>query len=506
MNRVGVIDIGSNAIRFMLTEVEEGGYFRIIDELSTTVRLGYDLIDNDFISDEKIQKTISTLTTFKSLASVSNVCDMVTVATEALSAATNKDRFVHTIKEELDMDVIVLSSEEELYFSYLGVTKSIYFDNSLLVDVAGTSTYIAWILNGEIKESVTLPIGSVNLTYKYNLQDRILRDDLEAAISKIYSELLEIEWLGNNTFDSIIGVGGTVRAIAKMNRIKNRYPFDITHNYIMTDYDVHDIYNLLKSKDYKLRNKFDGLSKERADIIVGGVSIFHEIIKYVNAQKIIVSGRGLREGIMYEYINTHFKPIEDILDYSINGILEDLHINKEHAKNVYNLSQKLFEAFKPLHRLGNEYDHIIKTAAMLHDCGTSIDYYNHHKHTFYIILNSYINGLTHKELLMSASIAASHRNNSYHVALPQFCSIINRLDFKVIEELGIILKIAEGLDRSLSGAVKDLSVSINEDTVEIQLYSCLNLDLEISQALRCSDKFKEVYGKTLTIKKVYSNK
>ena len=55
MNRVGVIDIGSNAIRFMLTEVEEGGYFRIIDELSTTVRLGYDLIDNDFISDEKIQ-------------------------------------------------------------------------------------------------------------------------------------------------------------------------------------------------------------------------------------------------------------------------------------------------------------------------------------------------------------------------------------------------------------------------------------------------------------------
>ena len=210
MNRVGVIDIGSNAIRFMLTEVEEGGYFRIIDELSTTVRLGYDLIDNDFISDEKIQKTISTLTTFKSLASVSNVCDIVTVATESLSAATNKDRFVNTIKEELDMDTIVLSSEEELYFSYLGVTKSIYFDNSLLVDVAGTSTYIAWILNGEIKESTTLPIGSVNLTYKYNLQDRILRDDLDAAISKIYSELLEIDWLGNNTFDSIIGVGGTV--------------------------------------------------------------------------------------------------------------------------------------------------------------------------------------------------------------------------------------------------------------------------------------------------------
>ena len=59
MNRVGVIDIGSNAIRFMLTEVEEGGYFRIIDELSTTVRLGYDLIDNDLFLMKRYKKQLA---------------------------------------------------------------------------------------------------------------------------------------------------------------------------------------------------------------------------------------------------------------------------------------------------------------------------------------------------------------------------------------------------------------------------------------------------------------
>ena len=504
MNRVGVIDIGSNAIRFMLTEVEESGYFRIIDELSTTVRLGYDLINDDVISKEKIEKTLSVLTTFKSLASNSKVSEIITVATETLSSAKNKDEFVSIIKENLDIDVIVLSSEEELYFSYLGVIKSIYFNNSLLVDVAGVSTYIAWIVDGEIKESVILPIGCINLTYEYNLQDRILIADLEAAISKIYNELIDIEWLGNNKFDSIIGVGGTVRAIAKMNKIKNRYPFDITHNYIMTDYDVHDIFNLLKCKDIKLRNKVEGLSKERADIIVGGASILHEITKYVNSSEIIVSGCGIREGIMYEYIDTHFKPIDDILDYSINGILEDLNINRPHAKNVFKLSKKLFEELKPLHHLGSEFDHILKTASMLHDCGTSIDYYNHHKHTFYIILNSYINGLSHKDHLMSAAIAASHRNNSYHISLPQFSSIINRMDFKIIEELGVILKISEGLDRSLSGSVTDLSVSIDEDNVVLHLYSCQNLDLEISQASRAAEKFKEVYGKDLLINQVCS--
>lgn len=502
MNRVGVIDIGSNAIRFMLTEVEESGYFRIVDELSSSVRLGYDLINGDEIPPEKIKETITTLTTFKSLASVSKVSQIITVATEALRSASNKDFLIKTIKDELDMDVIVLSSEEELYFSYLGVCNSIYFDNSLLVDIGGTSTYIAWILDGDIKESITLPIGSVNLTYAYNLNDRILKLDLDNAVARIYDELQDLEWLSSNKFDSIIGVGGTVRAIAKMNRVRTRYPFDIAHNYIMSDLDVHDIYNLLKCKDLKLRKKLDGLSVERADIIVGGIAIFQEIINFVSNQNIIVSGRGLREGIMYEYISTHFKPIGDILDYSINGIVEDLHINKEHAEHVYDISSKLFEAFKPLHRLNNTYDHIIKTAAMLHDCGTSIDYYNHHKHTFYIILNSYINGLTHKELLMSAAVAASHRNNNYHIPFPAFCSVINKLDFTIVERLGVILKIAEGLDRSLSGAVEDIKVTIEGEDVKILVSSHLDLELEIRQALRCSCKFKETYNKNLVIEKI----
>ena len=165
------------------------------------------------------------------------------------------------------------------------------------------------------------------------------------------------------------------------------------------------------------------------------------------------------------------------------------------------ISMKLFQALKPLHKLGDNFNNIIKTASILHDCGTSIDYYNHHRHSFYIILNSYINGLTHKELLMSAAISASHRNNSYHLPLPSFCSMINKLDLKVIDELGVILKIAEGLDRSLEGAVNDLQVSITEDSVIIKVFSNTDLYLEIKQAQRATRKFKDVYNKNLIIEK-----
>ena len=502
MNRVGVIDIGANSVKFMLTEVEEDGYFRIVDELTSSLRLCYDLLEGDRITDQKINDTISTLKTFKSLCTISGANEIIAIATDAFRIATNKDSFLKKIKEELDIEVIILSEEEEIYYNYLGVINSIYFNNSLLVDIGGSSTHLAWIIDGDIRESVTLPIGTVNLTYKFNLQDRILKEDLEQALSHISNELDSLNWLKDANFDSVIGVGGTLRSLGRINRRRTRYPFDISHNYIMSDLDVHDVYNLVKCKDLKLRRKVEGLSYERSDIIVGGISIFQRIIDFVDNQDIIISGRGLREGIMYEYINTHISPITDILDYSINGILESLNINKDHAKNVYWLSTELFEALKPMHHLSNEYDHILKTAAMLHDCGINIDYYNHHKHTFYIILNSYFNGLTHKELLLSAAVAASHRNNSYHLPLPQFCSIINRLDMKIIGELGVIVRLAESLDRSLKGAVKKINVIINDEDVRLQVSSNLDLELEIRQALRCSNKFNEVYNKNLIVEKV----
>ena len=102
---------------------------------------------------------------------------------------------------------------------------------------------------------------------------------------------------------------------------------------------------------------------------------------------------------------------------------------------------------------------------------------------------------------MSAAIAASHRFNNYQIPVSQFSSIINRLDVKVIHEIGALLKIAEGLDRSLVSSVKNIEVTFNDDEVTILLSSEHNLDVEIHQALRARDFFKEVYNRDLIIRK-----
>ena len=500
MNRIGIIDIGPSSLRLMLTEVDKNGYFKIIDELKTSIRLSHDLVKEYGICNDNFNTILSTLRAYKSLCTVSGANKIFAVATESLREAKNKDILLSLIKQELNIDIRVLSCDEEIYYNFLGVRRSMYIENSLLVEVAGTDTHLAWVKGNNIIKSITLPIGSVNLSYKFDLQDRILPHSLTSAFEYLYDLLENIYWLKETKFESIIGIASTIRNVGKIDRVKKRYPFDIAHNYELIDIDVQEIFNLLKCKDYKQRQKLEGLDPELADIIVGGTAIFKKIANMVQCSKIVISGRGLREGLMYEYLNEKYSLPNDILDYSINGVLDTLNADKSHAKNVFDITYCLYNALKPLHHLGDEFYNIIKTSSMLHDCGVSINYYGHHKHSFYIILNSSINGLTHKELLMSAAIAASHRFNSYQTPISPFSGIINQLDLKIINYIGVLVKIAEGLDRSLVGSVKKLTVSLDEETVIINVYSDIDVDFEIRQALRASENFKEVYGKELIIK------
>lgn len=500
MDKIGIIDIGPSSLRLMLTEVNENGYFKIIDELKTPIRLGHDLASECTICNDTFKTILSTLRAYKSLCTISGAKKIFAIATESLREAKNKDILIPLIKEELNIDIRILNCDEEIHYNFLGVRRSMYIKNSLLVEVAATDTHLAFVKDDKIVKSITLPIGSVNLTYNYNLNDRVLPNDLNNASEFINSLLSNIDWIKDIKFDSIIGIASIVRNIGKIDRVRKRYPFDIPHNYELFKEDINEIFNIVKCKDFKQRKKIDGMEPEVSDIIVGGSLIFKKIVNYINCDKINISGRGLREGLIYEYLKDIYSIDNDILDYSINGILTTLNADKTHAYHVLKIANKIFNELKPLHKLNEEFHNILKTSALLHDCGISINYYSHHKHSFYIILNSYINGLTHKEILMSAAIAACHRFNDYQIPLAPYSSIINQMDLKNIKLIGTLIKISEGLDRSLVGAIRDLNITFDDENVYINVSSDVDVDFEIRQALRASESFKEIYNKNLIIK------
>lgn len=501
MNRIGIIEIGVDIFNLALTEIDKNGYFKIVDQIHSSVALSSSLLDNTKLSEDELNVTISTLKSFKSMCQVSGVKKIIAVATEAFREATNSSLLADLIKDLLSIDIQILSVEEEIRYNFLAVSNSIYFDNSLLVDIEGCSTHISWIKDGSIKESISLPIGYLNTASTYNLEDRISLENLDLATEESLMQLNDCTWIKENTFDALISSDIIVRALGRYDRLKKRYPLDVSHNYRFYDVDVIDYLNFFKTKDLKGRKSVDGIKPREAKIIVAGTLILKNILETSKVTTIISSSNGLSGGLMYDYILKNFNINKDMLDYSLEGTMDKLNVNKQHAYQVYFLAQKLFKGLKPIHKLNDSYEKMLKTSALLHDCGTSIDYYNHHRHSFYIILSSEIKGLTHKEMLMSAAMAASHRNNGFKLPLPQYNSILTKADIKHIDYVGTILKIAEGLDRSLEGAVKDLSVFVNGDKVTIYLNSRLDLDFEINQAMRAAKHFSEIYKKELIIQK-----
>lgn len=207
----------------------------------------------------------------------------------------------------------------------------------------------------------------------------------------------------------------------------------------------------------------------------------------------------MREGILYDYIKANYDIIPDMLDRSIYSILTRHDMNIRHAEHVANLTEKMFIGLEAAHRLGRTYLPVVHTASMLHDIGMSIRYYDHEKHSFYIIINSDVNGLNHKEILLASYAAMFHRKVEHDLSMANFSHILNRLDVNNSEKIGILIALSESFERNVNGVIYDVKTEVTKDSIIIRPYSEEDIDLEIYEAYKLTKKFEELYSRKLII-------
>ncbi len=500
MKQIAIIDIGSNSMRLVLVQINENDCFSIIDEVKETVRLGKDMTIYGELNPLKIEKAIKTLSFFKCLCKAQGVTEIIAVATEAVRKASNQLDFINRVKSELNIEIRVLPGTSEAYYDYFGNINSMDISNALLMDIGGSSTELIWVKNRNLKHSISLPFGAINLTERFSLSkamDEKTEKDLKKFILSFYKD---IPWLREIKSLPLVGIGGTFRNIAKISRKKNAYPIVNLHNYQIDIDEVMEIYNMSKVKDHIERKKIKGLSKNRADIFLGAVGAVVTLFEFLDLKELYVSGCGIREGLIYEYILRSNKPLEDVLGFSINNHIFNYEMNLNHAKQVWELTECLYNNLKSILNIDDDFYKVLKTAALLHDCGIRISYYNHPAHSFYIILNSKINGLSHKEQLMAAYIATLHRKNDFKIDLKKYGKIITGEDIEVIEKLALLVRVCDNLDSGLNCNVSNVSCVIESDNVIISVKSKTDPFLELNQALDCAGTFEKISGKKLIIK------
>lgn len=496
--RLGIIDIGSNTIRLVVWELYGKGFYRVIEELKENVRIAQDLTGPE-LSEGKIQEALEALVKFQRFVQNLNVGRTVVVATDPVRRISNQADFLARIQSATGFEVLVLDEYEESYLDYRGVTSSMEIRNSLMVDIGGSSTELVWIKDNELMESTSVQIGTLSLTRQFDLADIVSPENHRAMEHLLAEELGRIPWIRSNEFQTMVLVGGSARAIGRIDRHRKHYPLTLTHNYTLEDLDINQLFNQLMTKTAHGRAKLPGLEMARADVILGAMAIVRSLCQLSGLTELRISGNGLREGILFDHIRSNYEFLPDKLEASVYSILARHSMEVRHSEHVFKLSARMFLALTDEKQFPLMWYDVLKCAAMLHDTGMSIRYYDHERHSFYLILNSEINGLNHKEILMAALAARYHRKTEDELSLASFSQLINRMDINIAERIGLLIGLAESFEKNLNGNVADVEVVQTADAIRITALSSEDIGPELVEAAKLAPKFSQIFRKKLEL-------
>lgn len=503
MEKIGIIDLGSNSARLVIVNLFSEGYFVVEDELKENVRLGQDMERDGFLKPQRVAETIKTLKMFRKLCDASGVSRIIAVATAAVRRAKNQRSFLDEIQASCGIKIRVLSAEEEAVFVYRGVINTMDMPKGLILEIGGGATKIVYYNRRNIINYATLPFGAVTLTGLFS-GDGLKPEEQAAKIEEFFSEQLKkVEWIGDVDPEvQMIGVGGSFRNLFKISKMVHKYPLDIVHGYTMTSGEFDKVYDMIKVLDIDKKKKIKGLSSERADILPAALAIIKSFVSFFGFEKFMFSGSGLREGIMFNQALplTEEKPISDVLNYSLTTLVKYYGCDVKHVEHVVNLSIQLFKQLRVLHKFPRQFLKVLKVAATLHDCGQRIKFYNHQRHSCYIILNAALYGVSHRDIVLAAFTACCHKKEDINLyEWSRYKDILQEDDIEIVKRLGIMLRIAESLDRAMSGTVKSINCDILGDSVIMKTEVDGDASLEIREAMRASGEFKRAFHKNLEI-------
>lgn len=503
MEKIAIIDLGSNTARLLLVEIRDNGHFQIIDQLKEAPRLGEGMEKDGFLKPARIQDTIKTLKMFRKLCDANGIEKVIAVATAAVRRAKNQRSFLDEVAATCGIKFKVLSAEEEALYVYRGVINTMDIPKGLILEIGGGSTKIVYYNRRNLLNYATLPFGAITLTEMFAEEGANPSKHAELIEEFFISKLKEIEWLKDLDPEvQMIGVGGSFRNICRMTKIMKKYPLRAIHNYVINGNDFTNVYDILKSLDLDRKKKIKGLSSGRADILPSAMAAISAFKKYLNLEDVVVSGSGLRTGVIFNYVmpSTIDKPISDVLTYSLNNICDFYNFNMPHVEHMVNLSVQLFKQLRVLHKFPRQYLKILKVATYLYETGKRVHFYNFEKNSGYVILNSNIYGLTHRDIVMASFVASCTSIEDVNLAeWAKYRDLVNDEDLDSVRKMGIMLRLAYSLDRGLSSVVAGINCDILGDSVIMKTEVVGDASIEVNSAIAISTDFRKIFRRNLEI-------
>jgi exopolyphosphatase/guanosine-5'-triphosphate,3'-diphosphate pyrophosphatase len=502
--RLAAIDIGTNSIRSIIVEVDSKKHFRVLDDEKETTRIGEGMGKSDRLSREAMQRAIQALQRMTDIARGFGAETVQAVATSAVRESKNREIFLRRVEDELGLKVRVITAEEEAWLAFLSILH--HFDlgkqRFFGLDIGGGSAALIFGLGNHVENIHCLPLGAVRLTEKFLRSDPISPADFKALRRHLKQHLLPIRNAGEVGAQMLIASGGTLTTIAELHKEMQHEKYAGVHGYEMNRAQVKRVLDMLRRKTLKERRSLPGLNPDRADIIVAGVTVVNQVMKVFDINTLKVSERGIREGLILQMISgaAEFDAKRPLAKYSkanwrrsVKDFADSCRYEAPHSLHVTRLALSIFDQLFPPgdEKTANERD-LLEAASLLHDVGYFINYTQHHKHSYHLIVHSHLVGFSPREIAIIANVARYHRRAEPRKKHENFAAL-SRPDQKLVVKLSAILRVADGLDRSHSQRIREVRCEKRKKQLTLFLISDKDIAIEIWGAKQKAELFEELF-------------
>jgi len=506
MPTFAAIDIGSNSVRLKIARAVRGRLETLYEEREVT-RLGESVFASGTLDPQAMSHTLRVLRRFHRAAQEHATDRVRVVATSALRDATNSRAFRDWVRSATGWRVEIISGLEEGRLIHLGLLTKAHIAKSraLLIDVGGGSCELTLSLNGHIEEMVSLPIGAVRLTQTFLHHDPPRKKELEQMRGIIQREVTRIrKQIIDAKLQIAIATSGTPAALstwyaAKVRGYNENKPQTVPRAAVAT------ALKQLSRLSLEERRTLPGIGVRRAEIIIAGAMVFHEVMHLCNLRTFRYLPLGLRDGLLAQMM----------ADYNASTAMRERVESERHealltaarhygadlifARRIRDFAMQLFHRLKPVHQLPPEYKDWLEAAAMLHEVGAYINRSGRRRHTYYVIAHSEIFGYLPLQRRIIAAIAR-YVGKSLPSDSDGVMQLLPGIDQIYVAKAVALLRVARALDQGRRGAVGELQVRVHQDgRVRLMLKPkpTEGIELELWAVEQEKSYFETVFGREL---------
>lgn len=514
MAKLAVIDIGTNSIHLVLAEILPDASYKILDRFKDMTRLGDGAFATRRLSDAAIARALNTLKTLVTLARNKGFDRIVATATSAVREARNGGDFVNQVAEQTGLTVRVISGTEEARLIFLGVKHSIALpeEPALVVDVGGGSVELIVGNREAMLHAKSLKLGAIRLLDQFLLKAPAPPPMLRALEEAVTGQLkAALDTFKTKTFDSVIATSGMAGNLADIICLKQTgRPLPQQNLARVALKDLRLLETELARSSLKARLALPGLDPKRVDTLLPAAVVLRRLLELTGQDEMTLCDKAIREGVIYDFIAKHREglkaetEIPDVRRRNVIGLARRCHAPEVHSLHVADLALRLFDQTKRLHGLGPQERGWLEYAAILHDIGYLINPRQHHKHAYYLIMNSDLGGLTADDIQVIANVARYHRRAVPGLRHQGFESLTPRLK-RVVRILSALLRVADGLDRTHFSVVRTVSVKAGK-MMTIDATVTGDAEMELWAAKNRADLFQQVFRKRVRFSKILDEK